>query len=125
MEGCQECYYTKNGVNPRGEETLYNIGCENPLPTCDISNVCRACESDAECVSKNITSTIYLDVGDLSTIYEYSIISTNLTSVFDDSEGECKIYEAGDEIAFNMTSASVCEQIVRSYALCNETCSLR
>jgi hypothetical protein len=122
---CNECEYSDVEDTLEGQVLYQNIGCSNPLPTCGENNTCGACQSDADCVSKKVTSTLYLDIGDLVDGYEYSILSTGINGTYNDLEGICMIYDNGIEIYSNTTTDTECGDIILSHALCNVTCSAR
>ncbi len=119
---CNTCEYSTTEIMPWGEIKYYNYGCENPEPTCDVSNVCRPCETREDCIRKSLSSTIRLDIGQITTQHYYSVIGSGTTAHYNETSMNCTVYsnETYSEIVLDIVD---CEDIIFSYANCSGSCS--
>lgn len=116
---CNECQEAYTEIMPWGEIIHYNIGCDNPLPTCDISNICRPCETEVDCLRSDLSSTIRLDIGQILTQYYYSLIGTDITAHYNESSSMCTI----DGIYTKQSSRAECEEDILNYVICTGECT--
>lgn len=116
---CDGCQYEYTEITPWGEIIYNNYGCDNPLPACDISNICRPCESDSECLVKTASSTIRLDIGQIITQYYYSLTGTGITAHYNESSSICEIHG----IYSDVLDIVECEEEILSHVTCTGQCA--
>lgn len=120
---CKECDYFFSEITQWGEIRFYNIGCENPKPTCDLSNLCRPCESEYECLSRNISSTTWLDIGQTVILERsYYLIGTNTTAKYNDTSTNCTIYANETSVYSELINLAGCEEEILSRVICDGEC---
>lgn len=83
------------------------------MPACK-QNSCEACMSDADCIRKNETAVIFLDIGQALVTYAYEAIGTNITAVYDINQ---TCYVSG--IYSNASTHEECEAAVMPYVTCD------
>jgi len=116
----KECKYFYNETTLEGEILHYNDGCENPTPTCDtVENICRPCNSNSDCLRKRVSSLVMRTLNQILTWYEYTLIGTDVKGQTNDLSHLCEIYDGeGNELYYNQTTISECEEKMISYAEC-------
>lgn len=112
----KDCDYTITTKNPPVSTSYLNTGCDNPLPTCDVTtNTCRECSEGSECI-RRVTAD-YIEEGYKK--YEYSIIGSTFTATYRDDTRMCEMEDKVTQIYSDTATLEVCEGLIYSHSTCN------
>ena len=119
------CRYRYEEITPEYEFVMINPDCSNPEPFCDQElEVCRPCQTNAECLRENITTYVPLDIGVVFNRYDMLAINANANASYDEQFEICDIYVNGSIVYTNRTNIEICKQNLLNFVECvNGICS--
>ncbi len=113
------CNYTYNETTPGGEAYYQNMGCDNPLPTCDMEReICRECSSNPECMRKRVARFITGVPEQILTWHGYDVVGTGVGGSFDDLSQKCTVSYNHSSLYVGLLNITECEEKVLSYTDC-------
>jgi hypothetical protein len=97
----------------------YNFGCDNPVPTCDVSGLCRACTSSADCVRRSDRKFTAGAVTQTLETQNYDAIGADIGGNFDAASQSCTISSNGADVFTGTTTIGQCELKMQSLVKCS------
>ncbi|MBU0953116.1 MAG: hypothetical protein KKA90_01690 [Nanoarchaeota archaeon] len=108
--------YTETIAN--GSTTFVNYDCENPLPVCDPTGVCRTCTSVLECI-RTSEGTFVTGTENQEFVWQnFMGIGTSFTASHNSMLNFCTVKEGGEIIQSGEFSPEACKQLLAGYLTC-------